>query len=180
MKMLSVSHKPIKTTHFFQEHGHSPHLCRSGCNWWSRLRGSHPRSNDVTIRFSPISRDRMEIEARTNGAKRLGSSSRFGGCAKWPTSQTCSLPWGVLSLNVNSGKAWWSTLLLSIAPDCPCYNALYDRRFLWWNDLSPMKITKNPLGSWIQGSAGSAGSWAFLSKFWFGKVQKWIRRERRI
>ena len=28
------------------------------------LRGGHLRSNDVTIRFSPISRDRIEIETR--------------------------------------------------------------------------------------------------------------------
>ena len=94
--------------------------------------------------------------------------------------QTCSMPWGVLSLDVNSGKTWWSTVLLSIAPDCPCYNVLYDRGFLWWNDLNPMKIGKNPLGSWIQGSAGSAGSLAFFSKFWFDKRQNWIGRERGI
>ena len=94
--------------------------------------------------------------------------------------QTCSMPWGVLSLNVNSGKIWWSTILLSIAPDCPCYNVLYDRGFLWWNNLNLMKIGKNPLGSWIQGSAGSAGSWAFFSKFWLGKRQNWIGLERGI
>ena len=75
------------------------------------------------------------------------------------------MPWGLLSLNVNSGKTWWSTVLLSIAPDCPCHNVIYDRGFLWWNDFNPMKIGKNPLGSWIQGSAGSAGSWAFSRNF---------------
>ena len=32
-----------------------------------------------------------------------------------------------------------------------------------------MKIGKNSLGSWIQGSAESAESWEFFSKFWFGK-----------
>ena len=79
------------------------------------------------------------------------------------------MPWGVLSLNVNSGKTWWSTVLLSIAPDCLCHDVLYDSGFLWWNDLNPMRIGKNTLGSWIQGSAGSAGSWTFFSKFWFGK-----------
>ena len=92
--------------------------------------------------------------------------------------QTCSMPWGVLSLNVNSGKTWWSTVLLRIAPDCPCYNVLYDRGFLWWNDLNPMKIGKNPLESWIQGSARSSGSWAFFSKFWFVKGQNWSGCER--
>ena len=30
MKILPVSHKPIKTSHFFRDHGRSPHLCRSG------------------------------------------------------------------------------------------------------------------------------------------------------
>ena len=91
--------------------------------------------------------------------------------------QTCSMSWGVLSSNVSSGKTWWSTVLLSIAPDCLCYNVLYDRGFLWWHDLNPMKIGKNPLGSWIQGSAGYPGAWAFFSKFWPGKQQNWIRRE---
>ena len=43
-----------------------------------------------------------------------------------------------------------------------------------------MKIGKISLWSWIQGSAGSAGSWAFFSKFRFGKVQNWIGRERGI
>ena len=93
---------------------------------------------------------------------------------------TCSKPWDVLSLNVNSGKTWWSTVLLSIAPDCPCYNVLYDRGFLWWNNLNLMKIGKNPLGSWIQGFAGSAGSLAFFSKFWLDKRQNWIWGERGI
>ena len=83
--------------------------------------------------------------------------------------QTCSMSWGVLSLNVNSGKTWWSTVLLwvlrLIAP-CPCYNALHV--------LIPMKIGKKSLGSWIQGSAGFAGSWAFFSKFWYGKKQNSI------
>ena len=30
--------------------------------------------------------------------------------------QTCSMPWGVLSLNVNCGKTWWSMVLLRIVP----------------------------------------------------------------
>ena len=85
MKVLPFSPKPIKTIQFFQDHGHSPHLCDPGATedrglWRGRL-----RSNDVTTRFSPISLDRMEIETRKNGAKRLGSSSRLGKCAYWPT-----------------------------------------------------------------------------------------------
>ena len=79
--------------------------------------------------------------------------------------QTCSMPWGVLSLNGNSDKTWWSTVSLSFAPDCPWYNVLYDRGFLWWHDLYPMKIGKKTLGSWIQGFAVSAGSRAFPSIF---------------
>ena len=35
--------------------------------------------------------------------------------------------------------------------------------------LNLVKIGNNPLGYWIQGSAGSAGSWAFFLKFWLGK-----------
>ena len=71
MKMLPVPHKPIETTQFLQDHDQSPHQCRSECNWRSRVTGRSPevkwgqmRSNEVTIRFSPISRDRMEIETR--------------------------------------------------------------------------------------------------------------------
>ena len=99
---------------------------------------------------------------------------------EWHWVQTCSMPWGVLSLNVNSGKKWLSTVLLRIALDCPGYNVLYARGFLSWNDLNTTKIGKNPLGSWIQGSAGSAGSLAFFSKFWFAIGQNWIVRERGI
>ena len=62
MKILPVSHKPIKTTQFFQDHDHSPHLCRSECNCRSGVTG---RSPEVTIHFSPIpSRDRIEIETQ--------------------------------------------------------------------------------------------------------------------
>ena len=64
MKMLPVSHKPIKTTQFFQNHGHSPHLCRSGCKWLSVITG---RSPEVKWRHNPFfakSRDRMEIGTR--------------------------------------------------------------------------------------------------------------------
>ena len=64
MKMLTVSHKPTKTTQFFQDRGHSPHLCRSRCNWRSWARGDHLRSDEVTICFSSINRGRIEIETR--------------------------------------------------------------------------------------------------------------------
>ena len=47
-----------------------------------RSRGDHLRSNEVNIRFSPITRERR----RVNGAKRLDSSSRFGIYAYCPTS----------------------------------------------------------------------------------------------
>ena len=64
MKMLPVSHKPTETTQFYQDHGHSPHLWWSRCNWWLGSRGGHLRSNEVIIRFWPITRDRVEIETR--------------------------------------------------------------------------------------------------------------------
>ena len=79
--------------------------------------------------------------------------------------QKCSVPWGVLSSDVNSDKTWLSTVLLRIALDCPYSNVLYDRGFLSWNDLNPTKIDKSPLGSWIQGSAGIAGSLTFSQFF---------------
>ena len=64
MKMLPVSHKPIETTQLFQDQDFSPYLWRSRCNWQSGVTGGHLRSNEITIRFSPITRDRMEIEMR--------------------------------------------------------------------------------------------------------------------
>ena len=42
MKILSVSHKPTETTQFFQDHGHSPHLWWSRCNWWLGVTGRSP------------------------------------------------------------------------------------------------------------------------------------------
>ena len=65
-EMLPVSHKLIKTTQFFQDHGPSPHLCRSGCNWRSGVTGRSPKvkRRHNPFFFSPISRDRMEIETR--------------------------------------------------------------------------------------------------------------------
>ena len=64
--MLPVSHKLTKTTQFFQDHDHSPHLWWSGCNW-SDDRGpweGQLRSHEGIIRVSPITRDRMEMETR--------------------------------------------------------------------------------------------------------------------
>ena len=43
MKMLTASNESIKTTQFFQDHDHSSHLCRSGCNWWSGVTGRSPQ-----------------------------------------------------------------------------------------------------------------------------------------
>ena len=42
LKMLPDPHKPIKTTQFFRDHGHSPYLCRTGCNWRSGVTGRSP------------------------------------------------------------------------------------------------------------------------------------------
>ena len=50
-KMLPFSHMPIKATQFFQDHGHSRHLCRSGCNWRSGVTG---RSPEVKWRHNPF------------------------------------------------------------------------------------------------------------------------------
>ena len=95
-EMLPVSHKLIKTTQFFQDHGPSPHLCRSGCNWRSGVTGRSPkvkrRHNPF---FSPISRDRMEIETR-KWCQAIGSSSRFRSCAYWPT-WVMMWPWSYLT-----------------------------------------------------------------------------------
>ena len=51
MKMVPVSHKPIKTTQFFQDNGHSPRMCRSGCNWWSGVTWKSP---EVKWRHNPV------------------------------------------------------------------------------------------------------------------------------
>ena len=64
MKMLPVSQQPAETTQFFQDHGQSPNLWWSRCNWWLGVTERSPEVNEVTIRFSPITRDRMEIETR--------------------------------------------------------------------------------------------------------------------
>ena len=64
VEMLPVLHKLTETAQFFQDHNHSPHLWWSECNWWSGSREGHLRIHDVTIRFSPITRDKMEVETR--------------------------------------------------------------------------------------------------------------------
>ena len=64
MKILSASHKLTETTQFFEDHEHSPLLWWSECSWWSGSREGHLRSHEVIIRFSPITRVRMEIDTR--------------------------------------------------------------------------------------------------------------------
>ena len=77
--------------------------------------------------------------------------------------QTCSILWGVLSLNVNSGKSDDLRYLLNIEPDFYAIMFYMTGDFLmkWFEPY--MKIGKNPLGSWIQGSAGSAISLVHFS-----------------
>ena len=53
MKMLPVSHKPIEAVPIFQDHGHSPHLWWSPCNWRLGSRGGHLGSNEVANCFWP-------------------------------------------------------------------------------------------------------------------------------
>ena len=43
-----------------------------------------------------------------------------------PSGLTCSMPWGVSSLNVDSRKTLYAEELLSIASDFPLYNVLHD------------------------------------------------------
>ena len=58
MKILHVLHKPTETTQFVQDNGHSP-LCDDPGATDDRV---HGEVSEVTIRLSPISRDRMEID----------------------------------------------------------------------------------------------------------------------
>ena len=94
--------------------------------------------------------------------------------------QTCSMPWGVLSLNGNSDKTWWSKVSLSFAPDCPWYNVLYDRGFVWWHDLNPMKIGKIPPRILDPGFRSICRVLGIFLDFWFVKWQNWIGCERVI
>ena len=59
-EMLPVSHKLIKTTHFFQDHGPSPHLCRSGCNWRSGVTGRSPKVKRRHNRFFFSNKSRQD------------------------------------------------------------------------------------------------------------------------
>ena len=43
-------------------YGHSPNLRWSECNWRLGSWGGHLRSNEITIRFSPINHDSIDIE----------------------------------------------------------------------------------------------------------------------
>ena len=42
MKLLPISHKPTEATQFFQDHGHSPQLWWSKCNWRLTVTGRSP------------------------------------------------------------------------------------------------------------------------------------------
>ena len=53
--------------------------------------------------------------------------------------QKCSIPWGVLCLIVDFRKTWCAVALLSVAPDCLCFNVLYDRGFFDGISWTPWK-----------------------------------------
>ena len=92
--------------------------------------------------------------------------------------QTRSMPRRVLSSNVDSSKAKYATVLLSIAPDCECCNALYGGFSFEEGELKLMEMGENPFGSWIQSSGILAKSRAILSKFWRGLRQNQVRQGR--
>ena len=77
---------------------------------------------------------------------------------------SCSLPWGILSLNVNSGKTclpyFWVLCLIVHAIMCYITGDFFVE--MVWTTL---KVARNPLQSWIQFSAGSAGSLHFSQNF---------------
>ena len=60
--MLPISHKPSENTQFLNDYGHSPTCDDPGAtnDWGSQ--GGHLRSNEVEIRFLPITRDRIRME----------------------------------------------------------------------------------------------------------------------
>ena len=64
-------------------------------------------------------------------------------------------------------------LLLSIVPDCSCYNVLHDRGFLWSDYLNTVKISKNPHRSWIL-----CRMLDISLKIFVLVRQNWIRHER--
>ena len=80
MKMLPASHKPIETYQFFQDH---PICDGQGVTDDRGSRGGHLRQNEITIPFSQISRDRMEIET-SKWCQTTWPVSRFGRCVYWP------------------------------------------------------------------------------------------------
>ena len=93
--------------------------------------------------------------------------------------QTCFMPCDVLSLNVDSGKTWCVTELLSTASDCPCYNVLYDGFFF---DGWIWTIRKWPKPFWIlnPGFRDPGRIFGIFSKFWWGKGQNWVAGQREI
>ena len=128
MRMLPVSYKPIKTIQFFQDHGNSPHLCRYGCNWRSGVTWRSPEVINVTIRFSPIIRDRMR---HANGAKQLGSSSRFRGMyiltysghdltLTWPVVKFSNWPFKFKKVHVSNRLDKAKTMVSFLFSHLPC------------------------------------------------------------
>ena len=75
-----------------------------------------------------------------------------------------SMPWDVLSLNVDSGKTC-VMVLLRIAPVHQCRNALYDRALFWLKYLSPMKMDKKTSDSGSRIPGILAGSLSFSRNF---------------
>ena len=103
--------------------------------------------------------------------------------------QPCFMPRGVLSLNVDSGKTWYATEILSIASDCPlaqaimCYVMVYSvmewlepnenfigRKGLWrYGDVFVMQMedSQDPVissSSKIRDPQGPATSFCLRSK----------------
>ena len=70
-------------------------------------------------------------------------------------------------------RYFWVLCLIIHAIMCYMTEDFFDE-MIW----TPWKSAKNPLGSWIQSSAGTAGSWAFFSKFWFDRGQNRITCDR--
>ena len=108
----SVSNKPTKTTHqFFQDHGHSSRLIirlqlTIGAHGGGGGHLGSNRSNEITIRFSPISHNRMEIKTRMvpNGLARRAASDDMH-YAYWPTWVKIWL-WPDLGLTWPEVKYW--------------------------------------------------------------------------
>ena len=114
MKMLPVSHKPNKTTQFFQDHGHSPHLCGSGCSWQSGVTG---RSPEVKWRYNPFFANKSRRDADRDAqmvpddlARRAASDDvRIDLLGSW---SNLELTWGqIFKLTFQDQKVYVSNLL---------------------------------------------------------------------